>query len=189
MHKSLQWHCYGDNNTTDEFGALELAIPPLAVGLACHFRLVQSKFVSINPIHDSTLLVSAYNIILISIIVLKSPPGWWKPITVLFTPQPSGLEGIVTFWAGGRVGGRAAGCQNCGTHISVTTWRIFSVWSSVELSRHVTLSWSFAQLPHMGLPMGQKLVKFATNRVQTFRKAYLWNRWMDLPHLKFHGLV
>ena len=35
------------------------------------------------------------------------------------------------------------------------------------------LSWSFAHLPHMGLPMGQKLVKFATNLVQTLRIAYL----------------
>ena len=41
----------------------------------------------------------------------------------------------------------------------------------------------------MGLPMGQKLVKFATNWVQTLRIAYLWNRWMDVPHLNFHGLV
>ena len=48
---------------------------------------------------------------------------------------------------------------------------------------------SFAHLPHMGLPMGQKLVKFATNWVQTLRIAYLWNRWMDVPHLKIHGLV
>ena len=28
-------------------------------------------------------------------------------------------------------------------------------------------------LPHMGLPMGQKLVTFATNWVQTLRNAYL----------------
>ena len=41
----------------------------------------------------------------------------------------------------------------------------------------------------MGLPMGQKLVKFATNGVQTLRNAYLWNCWMDLHHLKFHGLL
>ena len=42
------------------------------------------------------------------------------------------------------------------------------------------LSWSFAHLPHMGLPRVQKLVKFGTNWVQTLRNAYLWNRWMDL---------
>ena len=41
----------------------------------------------------------------------------------------------------------------------------------------------------MGLSMGQKHVKFATNWVQTLRNAYLWNCWMDLPHLKFHGLA
>ena len=46
----------------------------------------------------------------------------------LFTPQPSGLEGYCRHgWAGG--------CQTCGTHISVTAWRIFSIRSSVELSR------------------------------------------------------
>ena len=32
---------------------------------------------------------------------------------------------------------RAGGCQTCGTHISVTAWRMFSVRSSVELSRPV----------------------------------------------------
>ena len=33
--------------------------------------------------------------------------------------------------------GRACGCQTCGTHISVTAWWIFSIRSSVELSRPV----------------------------------------------------
>ena len=32
---------------------------------------------------------------------------------------------------------RAGGCQTCGTHISVTVWCIFSIRSSVELSRLV----------------------------------------------------
>ena len=43
--------------------------------------------------------------------------------------------------AGGRagvwLGGRAGGCQTCGTHNSITAWRIFSIRSSVELSRPV----------------------------------------------------
>ena len=50
----------------------------------------------------------------------------------VFTPQPSGLEGYCRH-------GRAGGCQNCGTHISVTTWRIFSIRSSVGLSRPVVV--------------------------------------------------
>ena len=50
---------------------------------------------------------------------------------LLFTPQPSGLEGYCRHGPGGRAGG----CQTCGTHISVTAWRIFSIRSSVELSR------------------------------------------------------
>ena len=64
---------------------------------------------------------------------------------MLFTPQPSGLEGYCRHGPGGRAGGRvgvraggrAGGCQTCGTHISVNTWWIFSIQSSVELSRPV----------------------------------------------------
>ena len=41
--------------------------------------------------------------------------------------------------AGGRAGGWAGGCQTCGTHISVTAWWIFSVRSSMELSRPVVV--------------------------------------------------
>ena len=39
----------------------------------------------------------------------------------------------------GRAGGRAGGCQTCGTHISVTAWRIFSIRSSMEMSRPVVV--------------------------------------------------
>ena len=35
--------------------------------------------------------------------------------------------------------GRAGGCQTCGTHFSVTAWRIFTIRSSVELSRPVVV--------------------------------------------------
>ena len=38
-----------------------------------------------------------------------------------------------------RAGGQAGGCQTCGTHISVTAWWIFSVQSSMELSRPVVV--------------------------------------------------
>ena len=48
-----------------------------------------------------------------------------------FTPQPCGLEGYCRQGPGGLAGG----CQTCGTHISVTAWRIFSIRSFVELSR------------------------------------------------------
>ena len=56
-----------------------------------------------------------------------------------FTPQPFGLEGYCRHGSGGRAGGRAGGCQTCGTHISVTALRIFSIRSSVELSRPVVV--------------------------------------------------
>ena len=55
----------------------------------------------------------------------------------VFTPQPSGLEGYCRHGPGGRAGSRAGGCQTYGTHISVTTLWIFSIRSSVELSRPV----------------------------------------------------
>ena len=112
-----------------------------------------------------------------------SPPGWRG--IVARSGRPGGRAGGRP---GGRAGGRAGGCQTCGTHISVTAWWIFSVRSSTELSRPVVVH-CHAHLPHMGLPMGRKLVKFATNWIQTLRIAYLWNLSMDLPHLKFHGLV
>ena len=65
----------------------------------------------------------------------------------IFTPQPFGLEGYCRHGPGGRAGGlpggraggRAGGCHTCGTHISVTAWWIFSVRSSMELSRPVVV--------------------------------------------------
>ena len=60
-------------------------------------------------------------------------------LKLIFTPQPSGLEGYCRHGPGGRAGGRAGGCQTCGTHISVTSWWIFSIRSSVELSRPVVV--------------------------------------------------
>ena len=50
--------------------------------------------------------------------------------------SPPGWRGIVVTV---RAGGWAGGCQTCGTHISVTTWWIFSVRSSMELSRPVVV--------------------------------------------------
>ena len=81
-------------------------------------------------------------------------PKWAMPVFI-FTPQPSGLEGHCHHSPGRRVGG----CQTCGTHISVTAWQIFSIRSSVELSRPVVVR-CHDHLPIcLGLPMGQKLVK------------------------------
>ena len=57
------------------------------------------------------------------------------PVTPFY---PSALRaGGVLSSRSGRAGGRAGGCQTCGTHISVTAWWIFSIRSSVELSRPV----------------------------------------------------
>ena len=63
-----------------------------------------------------------------------------------FYPSALRAGGVLSSWsgrAGGRAdwraGGRAGGCQTCGTHISVTAWWIFSVRSSMELSRPVVV--------------------------------------------------
>ena len=64
-------------------------------------------------------------------------------MTIWFPFCPSALR------AGGVLSsrsGRAGGCQTCGTHISVTAWWIFTVRSSVELSRPVVVP-CHGQLP------------------------------------------
>ena len=50
---------------------------------------------------------------------------------------PSALRAGGVFSPRPGQAGRQAGCQTSGTHISVTTWRIFSVQSSMELCRAV----------------------------------------------------
>ena len=82
-------------------------------------------------------------------------------VWILFTPQPSGLEGHCHHGPGGRL-------PDCRTHISVTAWRIFSIWSPVESSRPVVVHCN-SHLPHMGLPMGQKLVKSGSTWVRLCR--------------------
>ena len=105
---------------------------------------------------------------------------------------PSALRaGGVLSSRSGRAGGRAGGCQTCGTHISVTAWWIFSVRSSMELSRPVVVH-CHAHLPICCIwacPWAENLSNLPQIGSISLRIAYLWNRWMDLPHLKFHGLV
>ena len=91
-------------------------------------------------------------------------------------------------WFHNHIGGGV--CETCGTHICVTAWQIFSVQSSVELSRHLIVH-CHGHLSNtcIGLPLDQKHVKFGTNWLQMLRNADLWNCWMDLAHFKFYGLI
>ena len=73
-------------------------------------------------------------------IPIPIPLGWKIAIPIPIPFYPSALRaGGVLSSRFGRAGGRAGGCQTCGTHISVTAWRIFSIRSSMELSRPVVV--------------------------------------------------
>ena len=77
-------------------------------------------------------------------------------------------------WRGIVVTVGAGGCQTCGTHISVTAGRIFSIRSCEELSRPLIVH-CHGHLPicPIWLYHGPKHVEFVTNWVQTLRIAYL----------------
>ena len=65
-----------------------------------------------------------------------------RPSVTPFYPSALRAGGVLSSRsgrAGGLAGGWAGGCQTCGTHISVTAWWIFSVRSSMELSRPVVV--------------------------------------------------
>ena len=103
---------------------------------------------------------------------------WFLQFLPLSPPSWTGI--VVTVRVGGQPGGLLPDLRNpylCNR----LTYFLRSKFCGIILLRSCALLWSFAHLPHMGLPMGQKLVKFATNWVQTLRNAYLWNHWMIYP--------
>ena len=105
---------------------------------------------------------------------------------IVFTPQPSGLEGYCRHGPGGRAGG----CQTCGTHISVTAWWIFSIPSSVELSRPVVVQrHSYLPICPIWACPWAKTCQMRQHLGQTLRNPYLWNHWMDLYPFEFYGIV
>ena len=116
-----------------------------------------------------------------------------KLFHVRFLPlSPPGWRGIVvTVRAAGRVGGRAGGCQTCGTHISVTAWWIFTVRSSVELSRPVVVHCHghLPICPIWACPWAKNLSNLAQIGSRLCGTHISQKHWMDLPHLKFHGFV
>ena len=65
---------------------------------------------------------------------LSSPLSERSQSETHFYPSALRAGGVLSSRSG-SAGGLAGGCQTCGTHISVTDWRIFSIRSFVELSR------------------------------------------------------
>ena len=63
--------------------------------------------------------------------------NWDLPVGLY--PSALWAGGVLSSRAGQRAGLRVVGCHTCGTHLSVTAWLIFSVQSSVELSRPVVV--------------------------------------------------
>ena len=95
-----------------------------------HFtKFVKTRFLaqkSGSQLRCRTMLKMLWNI-------QKTPPKHVKRLlNFLFYPSALRAGGVLSSRSG-----RAGGCQTCGTHISVTAWWIFSIRSSVELSRPV----------------------------------------------------
>ena len=112
----------------------------------CHARSALNIYLHVKQTSEGVMFVSFILQLFTWLMQHKSSISYfpWKLFCDpfhkwLFTPQPSGLEGYCRHGPGGRAGGRAGGCQTCGTHISVTAWWIFSVRSSMELSRPVVV--------------------------------------------------
>ena len=74
-----------------------------------------------------------------------------------------------------------AGATLCGSHISDTTGRIYSVWSSMDLPRFVVVQ------RHGNLPMWPRWA--CPWSLPLGWNAYLWNRWTDFLRSKFCGIV
>ena len=114
---------------------------------------------------------------------------WPIPIWNPFLPaSPPGWRGIVVTV---RAGGLAGGCQTCGTHIFVTAWRIFSIRSFVELSRPLVVHCHghLPICPIWAFPWAKNLSNFPQIGSRLCGSHISWNRWMDVPRLKFGGLV
>ena len=70
------------------------------------------------------------------------------------------------------------------------SWNHWMDLHSSKLYRFVeTYSWAmwwlFVYLPHMGLPIGPKLVPVGSR----FAECIIWNHWTDILHTKLFGIV
>ena len=137
------------------------------------------------------LLIFCLHIFICGGSIIKSPR--YTGGDFMFLPlSPPGWRGIVvTVRAAGRAGGRAGGCQTCGTHISVTAWWIFSVRSSMELSRPVVVH-CHAHLPICPIwacPWAENLSNLPQIGSRLCGSHISETAGWIYPHLKFHGLV
>ena len=113
---------------------------PISCSYPRHSQLTRHSLMLANGRIRQSLTALVFNSIPIPIPLRSIPipipiPLRWKiaiPIPIPFYPSALRAGGVLSSRSG-----RAGGCQTCGTHISVTAWWIFSIRSSVELSRSV----------------------------------------------------
>ena len=106
---------------------------------------------------------------------------------ITFLPlSPPGWRGIVVTV---RAGGWAGGCQTCGTHISGTAWRIFSIRSSVELSRPLVVHCHghLPMCPIWACPWAKNLSNLP--QIGSRLCGTQISETAGWIYLKFHGLV
>ena len=104
--------------------------------------------------------------------------------SAFFTPQPSGQEGYsivipCSLW------------QTLEKAYFWNGWMDFLhskvLWNCPDLKLFDIMD--YCPFAHMGLPMGQKLVKSGTSGIQTLHKTCFQKSCTDLFHSKFYGIV
>ena len=92
--------------------------------------------VDVHVLYNNLVFAATY--VFFRCLKLSQADNHVEEFLINFYPSALRAGGVLSSRSG-RAGGRAGGCQTCGTHISVTAWWIFSVGSSMELSRPVVV--------------------------------------------------